>query len=205
MHINNSINCSLRTSRLYTPPHRCTSEFGQEKQAYGHTRNVAWQQPGQLHNQVQHYECKDTVDWEPCCRGQRSVVSLQFFCLWNSMCNFDKLSLPPVITTPFSAGVTVAWKQQTANTSTNITRSIQSIKYTTESTWRNKKTEKGESVRGENEASGLNRLEALARLIDFVASRYTWICTIGYMGTLIYSLIQCQHPAVTQRCLGRAY
>lgn len=70
----------------------------------------------------------------------------------------------------------------------------------TESTWRNKK---GKTVRDGNEATGLKWALGLGRLIDFaalsLASRYTWICTSGYMESLIYSLILCQHPAVLSR------
>lgn len=139
MHVNNSINCSLRTSRLDTPPHLCTSEFGQEKQAYGHTRNVAWHGSNPASSTTKYNTMNVRI-----LLIESHAVGVKGHCSFSACktCNFGKLSLLPVITAAFSAGVTVAWKQQTANTSTNITRSIQSIKYTTESTWRNKKRQR---------------------------------------------------------------
>lgn len=74
----------------------------------------------------------------------------------------------------------------------------------TQSTWRNKKKEKLSVM--EIRRLVWNRLSASACLIDFVelssASRYTWICTLGYMGTLIYSLILCEQPAAPHRAVS---
>lgn len=72
----------------------------------------------------------------------------------------------------------------------------------TQSTWRDKK---GKTVRDGIRRPVWRELQASAPLIDFVelssASRCTWMWTSGYTGTLIYSLVLCQHPAVTEPSL----
>ena len=72
----------------------------------------------------------------------------------------------------------------------------------THSTWRDKKRK---NCPWWNQAAGLTRAPASAPLIDFVewssAWRCTWMWTSGYTGTLIYSLVLCQHPAVTEPSL----